>query len=172
MGAFDLNRCTVITDIFAFRCVFFLFTYSYNHFVFISSFSITSCLLFEWLNIFISYAFYYIVIHSFSINVCIAFSSYLEIKIYTLDLSKWSEVTQSCPILCDPMDSSLPGSSVHGIFQARILEWVAISFSRGSSQPRDWTQVSHIAGRHFTIWAKCNFRFSLFPERFKCPNTL
>ena len=44
-----------------------------------------------------------------------------------------SEVTQSCPTLCDPVDSSQPGSSVHGIFQARILEWVAISFSRGSS---------------------------------------
>ena len=51
------------------------------------------------------------------------------------------------------MDCSLPGSSVHGIFQARVLEWVAISFSRGSSQPRDQTQVSCIAGRHFTIWA-------------------
>ena len=51
------------------------------------------------------------------------------------------------------MDWSLPGSSVHGIFQARILEWVAISFSRRSSQPRDWTQVSHIVGRRFTVWA-------------------
>ena len=49
--------------------------------------------------------------------------------------------------LCDPMECSLPGSSVHGIFEARVLEWVAISFSRGSSQPRDWTQVSHVAGR-------------------------
>ena len=48
---------------------------------------------------------------------------------------------------------SLPGSSVHGILQARILEWVAIPFSRGSSQPRDQTQVCHIAGRRFTIWA-------------------
>ena len=48
---------------------------------------------------------------------------------------------QSCPTLCDPMDCSLPGSSVHGIFQARILKWVAISISRGSSQPRDQTQV-------------------------------
>ena len=47
----------------------------------------------------------------------------------------------------------LPCSSVHGIFQARVLDWVAISFSRGSSQPRDWTQVSHIVGRQFTIWA-------------------
>ena len=51
------------------------------------------------------------------------------------------------------MDCSLQDSSVHGIFQARVLEWVAISFSRGSSQPRDLTWVSHIAGRHFTIWA-------------------
>ena len=62
-------------------------------------------------------------------------------------------VTQSCPTLCDPMDCSPPGSSVHGIFQARILEWVAISFSRGSSQPRDGTQVSCTAGRFFTDWA-------------------
>ena len=56
---------------------------------------------------------------------------------------KESEVAQSCPTLCDPMDCSLPGSSVHGIFQARRLEWVAISFSRRSSRPRDWTRVSH-----------------------------
>ena len=55
--------------------------------------------------------------------------------------------------LCDPMDGSLPGSAAHGIFQARILEWAAISFSRGSSQPRDRTQVSCIAHRRFTVWA-------------------
>ena len=55
--------------------------------------------------------------------------------------------------LCDPMDCRLPGSSIHGIFQARILEWVAISFSRRSSWPRNWTRVSHIVGRCFTIWA-------------------
>ena len=59
-----------------------------------------------------------------------------------------SEVAQSCPTLCDPMDCSPPGSSVHGILQARILEWVAISFSRGSSWSRDRTQVSRITGRH------------------------
>ena len=47
---------------------------------------------------------------------------------------------------------SPPGSSIHGILQARVLEWVAISFSRGSSRPRDWTQVSHIAGKHFNLW--------------------
>ena len=53
----------------------------------------------------------------------------------------------------NPMDCSAPGSSVHGIFQARILEWVAISFSRGSSWPRDQTQVSYLAGRFFNIWS-------------------
>ena len=58
-----------------------------------------------------------------------------------------------CPILCDPMDCSPPGSSVHGILQARILEWVAISFCKGSSQPRDRTRVSCIAGRRFILWA-------------------
>ena len=62
-----------------------------------------------------------------------------------------SEITQSCQPLCDPVDCSPSGSSIHGIFQARILEWVAISLSRGSSQPRDQTQASHIAGRRFTI---------------------
>ena len=51
------------------------------------------------------------------------------------------------------MDCSLPGSSVHGIFHARVPEWVAISFFRGSSRPRNWTRVSCIAGRRFTIWA-------------------
>ena len=67
--------------------------------------------------------------------------------------TEWvSEVAQLCLTLRDPMDCSLPGSSIHGIFQARVLEWVAISFSRGSSWPRDRTQVSHIADRHFTIW--------------------
>ena len=61
----------------------------------------------------------------------------------------WSEVkvAQLCPTLCNPIDCSLPGPSVHGILQARILKW-ASPFSRGSSQPRGWTQVSHIAG----IW--------------------
>ena len=53
-------------------------------------------------------------------------------------------VTQSCPTLCDPMDCSPSGSSVHGILQARVLEWVAISFSRGSFRQRDWTRISRI----------------------------
>ena len=90
-------------------------------------------------------------------------SKVIKISDSTADCdSYWmqSEVTQSCLTLCDPMDHSLPGSSIHGIFQARILEWVAISFSRRSSQPGDWTQVSHIVGRCFTVWAtrkvECN----------------
>ena len=62
-------------------------------------------------------------------------------------------VTQSCPTLCDPMDCSPPGSSVHGILQARILEWVAYPFSRGYSQPRIEPRSSHIAGGFFTVWA-------------------
>ena len=62
-------------------------------------------------------------------------------------------VTQSSPTLCDPKDCSPPGSSVHGILQARIVEWVIIPLSRGFSQPRDQSQVSHIAGRFFTVGA-------------------
>ena len=62
-------------------------------------------------------------------------------------------VTQSCPTLWDPKDCSPPGSSVHGILQARILECIVIPFSRGSSQPSNWTWVSRTAGRFFTIWA-------------------
>ena len=58
------------------------------------------------------------------------------------------KVSWSCPPLCNPVDYT-----AHGILQARILEWVAFPFSRGSSQPRDWTQVSHIAGGFFTSWA-------------------
>jgi len=71
---------------------------------------------------------------------------------HSLDLIH-SFCAQPCPTLCDPMDCSPPGSSVHGILQARTLEWVAISSSRGSSQPREQTQVSCvscIAGGFFT----------------------
>ena len=77
------------------------------------------------------------------------------LKTWCLVHEKWgrSEVAKSRPTLWDPVDCSLPHSSIHGIFQARVLEWVTISFSRGSSQPRDQTQVSRIVGRRFTIWA-------------------
>ena len=70
-------------------------------------------------------------------------------------------VTQWYLTLCDPMDCGPPGSSVHGILQARTLEWVAMSSSRGSSQPRDWTQVSHITGRFFTTWATVSDKTSV-----------
>ena len=78
-----------------------------------------------------------------------------NVTLFLLDLrkEKESEAAQSCLTLCDPMGCRQPGASVQGIFQARVLEWVAISFSRGSSRPWDQTPVSCIAGRHFTVWA-------------------
>ena len=88
---------------------------------------------------------------------------------------KWSEVAQSCPTLCDSMDCSLPGCSVHGIFQARIQEWVAIYFSRRCSWPRNWTGVSHTVGRP-TVWATrevgdaIQASHRLFPP-FSCPQS-
>ena len=88
---------------------------------------------------------------------CCCLSIFWDLKIFReFNISEGEgegEVAQSCPTLCDPMDCSLPGSSIQGILQARILEWVAISFSRGSSQPRDQTQVSCIGGRRFNLWA-------------------
>ena len=75
----------------------------------------------------------------------------MQVKKQQLELDMEQQTTQSCPTLCDPMDSSLPSSSVHGIFQAIVLEWIAISFSRVSSQPRDRTWVSRIVDRCFTI---------------------
>ena len=63
------------------------------------------------------------------------------------------DVAHLCLTLCDPVDCSLPGFSIHGILQARILEWVTISFSRGSSQPKVQTPVSRIGGRRFNLWA-------------------
>ena len=76
---------------------------------------------------------------------------------FWLKLSLFSQVlvlvAQLCPTLCDSVDCSPPGSSVHGILQARMLEWVAIPFSRGSSWLRDRTLVSCIAGRFFIAWA-------------------
>ena len=73
---------------------------------------------------------------SFSFSVSFAYFTLKKVKVW---------VTQSCPTLCNPMDCSPPGSFVHGILQTRTLEWVAISFSRGSSQPRDWTHVSCVS---------------------------
>ena len=76
-------------------------------------------------------------------------------EIETLWMSKCEcvLVTWSCPTLCNPVDCNPPGSSLYEILQARILEWFAISFSRGSSWPRDPTWLSHTVGRFFTVWA-------------------
>ena len=77
-------------------------------------------------------------------------------------------VTQLCPTLCNPMDCSLPDSSVHEILQARIQEHIVISFSGVSFWPRDWTQVSCIAGRFFTVWATrkaCNLEKRLLKSQ-------
>ena len=99
-------------------------------------------------------------IHNTVYTVCIAPLFAWSFSLKSSEV-KSSEVAQSCLTLCDPVDCSPPGSSVHEIFQARILEWVAISFARGSSQPRDWTWVSLIAGRRFILWATKDGRFSL-----------
>ena len=90
------------------------------------------------------------------LSILFYWSIYLSLCQYhtiLMTVKSESEITQSCPALCDPMDCSLPGSSIHGIFQARVLKWVAISFSRWFSRSRDQTQVSRIVGRCFTIWA-------------------
>ena len=87
----------------------------------------------------------YVFIHSLASDTCLVSFSSRSGVVLTIVKGK---VAQSCLTLSDPVDHT-----VHGILQARILEWVAFSFSRRSSQPRDQTQVSRIAGRFFTSWA-------------------
>ena len=74
-------------------------------------------------------------------------------------------VAQPCPTLWDPMDCSLPGSSVHGSLQARILKWVAIPFSKGSTWLGDWTWVSSIAGKLFTTWATIHSKCGMWDDQ-------
>ena len=90
---------------------------------------------------------------SLSSLVMATVSTILQPLFSLLFLSLYWAVPQSCPILWNTMDYSLPSSSLYGIFQARILEWVAIPISRGSFWPRNWNWLSLIAGRFFTIWA-------------------
>ena len=71
-----------------------------------------------------------------------------------------AKLLQSCPNLSNPMDCSPPVSSVHGILQARILEWIAISFSRGSSQPRDQTHVSYTGEVYFILLQRIKIFFT------------
>ena len=86
-----------------------------------------------------------------SSNLVFKFLYHRHTKYSTVQLKML--VAQSHLTLCNPVDCSPPSSSVRGISQARILKWVVISFSRGPSWPRDWTYVSSIAGRVFTVWA-------------------
>ena len=81
-------------------------------------------------------------------------------------------VAQLCLTLCEPMDCSPPGSSVHGILQARILEWVAIHVSRGGFQPRDQTQFSGTASRFFTVWATRSASITCSNDYYQCNSTL
>ena len=120
------------------------------------------CISFSWSVKWISYTHAYIhslldslptqVITEYGVEFPVLSSRLLLVICFTYQSVKVSAV-RSCPTLCDPMDCSPPGSSVHGILQARILEWVAIPFSRGSSRPRAQAKISCIAGRLFTIWA-------------------
>ena len=90
-----------------------------------------------------------------NLRVCVCYLFLIEGRLlYNIGLIssiQQHELAMLCLTLCDPLDRSLPGSSVHGILQARILEWVAMPSFRGSSQPRDGAWVSCIAGRFFTI---------------------
>ena len=93
-------------------------------------------------------------------NYCVSEQSYKSQNLggrKSLFGEVWVLVAQSRLTLCDPMDCRPPGSSAHGILQARTLEWVALPFSSGFSQPRDQTRVFHIAGRFFTVWATTGF---------------
>ena len=97
----------------------------------------------------------YSLLHLALVTAILLFSEYSQpsVSMGAEQMVKWSEVVQLCPTLCDPTDSSLhqaPPSM--GFSRQEVLEWVAISFSRESSQPRDRTQVSHIVDRHFTVW--------------------
>ena len=91
--------------------------------------------------------------------------------IFGVDFHCWCvlcSATQSCPTLCDPMDCNPPASSVHGILQAKILGWVAISFSRASSPPRDRTHVPCIAGWFFTTEPLQHCSGPVFKSRLLC----
>ena len=111
-------------------------------------------------NIFILHVFLLLEINCVCITTLVTISQTMDcILFFKKSFSLWSSVwicsmlvSQSCPTLCDLVYRSLPGSSVYGILQARVLEWVVTPFSRGSFQPRDWTQVSHITGTLFTTW--------------------
>ena len=111
---------------------------------------LTSCFFLPFLKFYIQFLFYFL---AMSCGMCDLSS--LEGK----KVKSVSRVQLFVTLWTTPWRSPLPGSSVHGIFQARVLEWVAISFSRGSSWPRDWTWVSHTVGRCFILWATCSLQW-------------
>ena len=88
-------------------------------------------------------------VSNISLKSLIDLLSLINITIHEVEVL----AAQPCQTLCNPRDCSLPGSSGHGFLQVRILEWVSIAFSRRSFWPWDWTQVSCIAGRFFTVWS-------------------
>ena len=91
-------------------------------------------------------------IRVYSLSYCLCGAQQIFIKYFIFCVFCVSD--SACLILCDTINCSLPHSSIHGVLQARILEWIAMPFSRGSSWPRDQTQVSCIADRFFTTWAQ------------------
>ena len=93
-----------------------------------------------------------------------------KIQAVVLDERMQVLIAQLCLTLCNPVDCSPPSFSDHGIHQARILEWVAIPFSGGFSQPRDPTWVTYFAGRFFTIWANGDARGELSLQRWEEPD--
>ena len=124
------------------------------------------CLCFQSPNIVISL---YVCVQCYFAVALISTFTYTH---HGLDKESEIEVTQSCPTLCNPMDCSLPGSSVHGIFQAIVLEWIAISFCRGSSWPRDQTRVSRIVDRCCTVWASRAVVASVLAQMVKHPPSM
>ena len=129
------------------------------------------CISFSWTVKWISYTHAYIhslldslptqVITEYRVEFPVLSSRLLLVICFTYQSVKVSAV-RSHPTLCDPMDCSPPGSSDHGILQARVLEWLAMPFSRGSSRPRAPAKISCIAGRLFTIWATGEAPFNIY----------
>ena len=96
------------------------------------------------------------------------YSLYSDDRLRRVSISICAKSLQSCLTICDPMDCSPPGSSVHGVLQARILEWISISFSRGSSQPGDQTHVSHVS--RICRWVPSSTTWEAPISVWLCPN--
>ena len=132
-----------------------------HHLYLLLSLFIEQCIIFLFLKFLFGYS-WYISLYSFCRDFsgfvktsCVCFSDVSLITYWNILMAHACSVSQSCLALCDPMDDSPPGFSAHGVFQTRILEWVAIFYSRGSSRPRDWTRISCNSRRilyHCVTW--------------------